>query len=149
MSNMKWNTVRGTFSDLRWEGSLDFSHPEGADFTASVASASVKTGIGKRDRHLAEPEFFDAENHPRITLRSSDLMHAAAEGIYLFSGTIEIKGKSQPLTCRIQVSNLDENPVAQTEFTLRREDFDLGPNHGSFIIGEEVRVRVKIVLQPE
>lgn len=149
VSNLKWNTVRGTFSDIRWEGRLDIAQPEQSDFAVSVAAASVSTGIGKRDRHLAEPEFFDAENHPRITVRSSDLMHAAAEGIYLLSGTVEIKGITKPLECRVRVKNSGRGFTAESEFTLRREDFDLGADHGTFVIGEDITVEVKIVMRAE
>lgn len=149
VSNLKWNTVRGTFSDIEWQGRIDIAQPEQSDFEVSVASASVRTGIGKRDRHLAEPEFFDAEKYPRITVRSSDLMHAAVEGVYLFTGTLEIKGIVRPLECRVRVNEAAPGFTAAANFTLLREDFDLGSNHSTFIIGEEVAVEAKIVMRPE
>lgn len=145
VSNLSVNTVRGTLGDFRGEGQLNLAQPEQSNFEVSVGAATVKTGIGRRDRHLLTDEFFNVEAFPRITVTSGDVMHAAAEGSYHFSGELTIKDISQPISCTFTLKEEGGHSVLEGSFTVARADFELGPSFGTFVIGEEVEVHVKLV----
>ncbi|MCA1752546.1 MAG: YceI family protein [Cryomorphaceae bacterium] len=145
VSNLKVNTVRGSFSGLRGEGSFDPGRPEKSNFEVSVGASTVETGIGKRDRHLQEEEFFNSEAFPRIAVKSRDVTRSAVEGRYQFKGELTIKDISKPIECAFSLKNEGNLIVLEAGFTILRSDFNLGESYGSFVIGEEVDVQVKLI----
>ena len=59
--------VKGSFREIAGTGTVS---PDGqVSGTITVAAASVDTKNAKRDAHLRSAEFFDADAHPRITVR--------------------------------------------------------------------------------
>ena len=61
-------TVKGQFTEF--EGTLEVS-PENAVAYGTVQTASVNTREPQRDEHLRSADFFDAEQNPEISFRSS------------------------------------------------------------------------------
>src|SRR4051812_41759477 len=59
-------TFRGHFSQVSAELS-------DGTLTGSVDVASVEVPVAQLKGHLQSPDFFDAEAHPQITFRASDL----------------------------------------------------------------------------
>lgn len=145
LSNLKWNTVNGSIGGLRAEGHFDPGKPGSSDFEVSAAVSTIETGIGKRDRHLQEEEFFHSEVYPRIIVKSEEVMHAAAESRYQFNGTLTIKDITKPLACAFFLKKEGSRVVLEGDFTVNRTDFELGSSYGSFVIGEEIEVHVKLV----
>ena len=94
-------TVTGHFDD--YEGRLELSANPAVELT--IAAASVRSGIGKRDRHLRSAAFFDAENHPRVRFIS--------DSVDLHDDTLEVRGRlsarghSIPLALEAQVRRID------------------------------------------
>lgn len=72
------STVRGIFN----EADAVITFPEdklaGMQVEATIQTASVYTDDAERDGHLRSADFFDAENHPVISFKSTEV--AAAEG---------------------------------------------------------------------
>jgi polyisoprenoid-binding protein YceI len=83
------NAFRGSFTDF--SAALDGSSLEGS---AKVASVDVKDE--QLNGHLQTPDFFDAERHPEISFKATDLRRLEdnrVEG----SGELTIKGVTQPI----------------------------------------------------
>jgi polyisoprenoid-binding protein YceI len=58
---MVMTTVRGRFKEVEATLTGDRDHPGEAGVEATVAVASIDTGMADRDAHLRGPDFFDAE----------------------------------------------------------------------------------------
>ena len=90
---------RGSLSDvaatLRGDGDGDALALEGS---ARVDSISVVEPAAMRASVLG-PEFFDAEQHPEMTFRSTDV-RLAADGHAEVDGELTIKGVTRPITAR-------------------------------------------------
>src|SRR5947199_8650194 len=64
-------TVRGGFKVYSGEVFLDEEQPENSWAKVEIDVESVDTGNADRDAHLKTPEFFDLDNHPKISFVST------------------------------------------------------------------------------
>lgn len=149
VSNMRFNTVRGSISGFEGELRFDPKRPEEAHFDVSVDVSTLKSGIGKRDRHLMEEEFFHREKYPRIRMLSDMIELGAAEGRYVFHGKLIIKDKEQELIFSFDANQKADKTELSGRFSVQRLDFDLGRDHSSFTIGEEVEVILRVMVSAE
>ena len=100
--------VRGSFADV--EGTVTIAdNPEETTVEAAVKTASIDTRNADRDAHLRSPDFFDVENHPEITFRSSGVRRV--EGTrYALDGDLTIKGVTRPVTLDVEFEGLTGDP---------------------------------------
>jgi len=59
--------VRGLFKDVHGSLYFDWDQPLTGSFTGEIDATKIWTGEASRDAHLRSADFFDVENHPRIT----------------------------------------------------------------------------------
>ena len=59
--------VRGLFKDIHGRLELDWDRCLDATFEGEIDAAGLWTGEPQRDEHLRGADFFDVENHPKIT----------------------------------------------------------------------------------
>jgi polyisoprenoid-binding protein YceI len=57
-------TVDGSFKGLAASIKFDENDLANSSIYASVKTATINTGIDKRDEHLRKDEYFDVANHP-------------------------------------------------------------------------------------
>jgi polyisoprenoid-binding protein YceI len=102
--------VNGRFTDVTGEGNV------AADGAVSgrlrIGVASVKTGIGKRDKHLQSADFFDIENFPEITVEVSGV---GADGN--LNTTLSARGATLPIPLTATVTPLGDGSVQVTART--------------------------------
>ena len=73
VKHMMMTTVRGRFKEVHATLTGNEDHPEGCCLEVQIETASIDTGSPERDAHLRSADFFDAEQHPRITFKSTRL----------------------------------------------------------------------------
>jgi polyisoprenoid-binding protein YceI len=84
------NMFRGSFREF--SATLSGDSLEGS---ARVASVDVKDE--QLNGHLQTPDFFDAERHPEISFRATELVRHADDSV-TGRGELTIKGVTQPIT---------------------------------------------------
>lgn len=99
-------TVTGAFTEVSGEGVA------ADDVTGRVVvkAASVQTGIGRRDKHLRSPDFFDVERHPDIVVTVHGA-ESAVEHTAVLHATLAIRGTARPLELPVDVQVLDHDGV--------------------------------------
>ncbi|PPK64049.1 YceI family protein [Actinokineospora auranticolor] len=126
--------------------------PLGSTFHAEIDTASFDTGLESFNRHLLGGEFFDVENHPTATLRSTGLREHGEH--YLLDADLTLRGVTKAITLDLELLGfgvgLDGTPKAafSASTTISRADFGIVFQsklaNGNLAVGDEVRVLVEI-----
>jgi polyisoprenoid-binding protein YceI len=118
--------VKGRFGDVTGDGQIT---GKGAVFgRLDIRVASLRTGIGKRDKHLLSADFFDAERFGEISVVVTAVEPTSGNAADL-RATFSIKGVTAPVPLPARIIPLDDGSVrvsAKTE--VDRAQFDLGWN---------------------
>jgi polyisoprenoid-binding protein YceI len=82
--------VRGQFN--RISGSLHFdpATPALGTVTVEIESASISTGVPKRDEHLRGPDFLEVDKYPLIRFKSTGIEPVSLNG-FILTGDLTIR----------------------------------------------------------
>ena len=141
--------VRGSFTDVA--GTVVVAENV-ADSTAEVTikTASVQSGTADRDAHLRSGDFFDVEQFPEMTFRSTSF-----DGETL-TGDLTIKGVTKPVTLDVEFGGVATDPwgneKAAFEATgeIDRTDWGLTWNanleKGGVLVSEKIKLALDVQL---
>ncbi|MEU3922775.1 YceI family protein [Streptomyces sp. NPDC029004] len=101
--------VRGSFGDFSGSLHLNGTDPHHSTAEIDVKIASIDTGIDDRDGHLRSGDFFEAEQYPLMTFRST---HAEQLGgdTYRITGDLTIKDVTRPLAIDLEFNGSATDP---------------------------------------
>jgi polyisoprenoid-binding protein YceI len=144
--------VRGRFTDF--EGTIQFNEtqPELSSVTFSIKTSSIDTNEADRDKHLRSADFFDADNHPVITFKSTRVKGGGTK--FEVTGNLSIRGTSKEITLPVTHLGMAKDPWGnqrigfESELTINRKDFGLNWNAaletGGFLVGDEVKINLSV-----
>jgi polyisoprenoid-binding protein YceI len=93
--HMAFTKVRGQFSEAH--GTVVLAEdPLESTVDVTIKTASVSTGSTDRDQHLRSADFFDVENHPDMTFRSTSIRHLDGPEFQV-TGDLTIRGVAKPV----------------------------------------------------
>ena len=81
--------VSGSFNEFDGKITADFENLDNSSVEFVIKTASIDTANEKRDGHLRSPDFFDAENHPEITFKSSKITRKDKDSFEVLMSEIE------------------------------------------------------------
>lgn len=112
-------------------------------------ASSISTGSTDRDGHLKSGDFFDVENHPKITFTSTSFDPNGK-----LVGDLTIRGVSKPVTLDVDFGGTAKDPWGNTKLGLsltgkiNRKDWGLNWNSaletGGVLVGEEVKFDIEL-----
>lgn len=145
------STVTGHFKtfDATIETNKDDFSDANIKFEADVNSISTKND--QRDAHLKSADFFDAENHPKMTFVSKSIKKISDHEMQV-TGDLSIRGRSKEITLDViyngTVAGFGNTQVAGFEVRgkLNRFDFGLQWNAltevGGVVVSNEVKIEI-------
>src|ERR1700759_1836388 len=143
-------TVRGRFG--AFEGKIDATG-DSPVLKGTVDVATIDTGDANRDGHLKGPEFFDADQQPKISF-NSPAAEVGAAGEIPPKGEITIKGIRKPIELTGEIAENGQDPWGNERIglerssTIDRRDFDLKWNqtlpNGNLLVANEVKLLVSV-----
>jgi polyisoprenoid-binding protein YceI len=151
--HMMISTVRGKFTKVEADVSLDPAKLEQATVTARIDAASIDTREEKRDGHLRSPDFFDVANHPTLTFTSTKVTRSGDD--IEVTGNLKIKDQEHPITLKGEVTGPSKDPWGNMRVgfslsgELDREKFGLTWNQALEAGGVLVAKKVKIELEAQ
>ena len=144
--------VRGRFTDFTGELTIGEA-PEDSSVAVTIDAASVDSGEPRRDEHLRSADFFDVENHPTISFRSTGV-EAGRGGLWKVTGDLTVKDVTRPVVLEVEFDGAQTSPwgdlrvgfSAATE--LDREAWGLTWNQaletGGVVVGKKVRIELNV-----
>ena len=148
-------TVRGHFADVDGTVHENPADQSRSSIEVSLKVASVDTGVEQRDTHLRSADFFDAEQFPSITFRSTNIA-AAGEDKLKVTGDLTIKGVTKPVVLDVTEEGRGGDPWGgqragfSATSKIDRRDFGLTWNQaleaGGVAVGHEVKINLDIQL---
>ena len=143
--------VRGYFREFSGE---IVTGPQFTDSTvaATVDASSVDTGNEQRDGHIRTADFFEVENHPTWSFRSTALRPDGDD--HALDGELTIKGVTRPVTFSLEVNGFGPDAYGGTRAgfsattTINRSDFGVDIamplDGGGVVVSEKVQVALEI-----
>lgn len=144
------STVTGSFRSF--EGSIETTSEDfsGAEISFSLDVSSIDTTQEARDGHLKSAEFFDAEQFPKISFKSTSFTKNGDD--YKLAGDLTIKGITKPVTLDAEFGgtavDFYGNTKAGFEVTgkINRKEFGLTwdgvTEAGSIVVGEDIKLTI-------
>jgi polyisoprenoid-binding protein YceI len=88
--------VHGLFKDIHGKLKLDLEQPLAASFSGEIDATKLWTGEPDRDAHLRGEDFFDVENHPKITF-AGRLTERTGDINFKGEADLTIRGVTRPV----------------------------------------------------
>lgn len=153
VKHMMFTNVSGKFGTYDATITTDGDNFENAAIEFSGDIASIDTANTDRDNHLKSGDFFDAENHPKLTFKASSFKKINDEK-YEIAGDLNIRGVAKTVTFPVEYSGIMTDPWGNTkvglsiEGKINRKDWGLNWNSaletGGVLVGEEVKLNIEL-----
>jgi len=151
--HMMFAKVRGRFGAFRGTIALDPEKLDRSSVEVEIDAASIDTGTPDRDNHLRSADFFDAEQFPKLTFKSTRIEHQGGDR-YAVHGTLAIRGVERDITLDAEYGGLAKDPWGNERalFTatgsLDRREYGLKWNQaleaGGVLVGERVELELEV-----
>jgi polyisoprenoid-binding protein YceI len=144
--------VSGEFTEFDGTIVADFQNLDASSVEFTIKTASIDTDNEKRDGHLRSADFFDAENYPEITFKSSKITKKD-DDTYVVAGILNMRGVAHPVI--LNVDYLGEMQAMggtragyEVSTTINRQDFGVSWNRtldqGGVLLGDDVEVTINL-----
>ncbi len=118
--------VKLRFTEFSGDGQI--TAPQTVSGHLDIKTASVRTGIGKRDEHMRSADYFEAEKFPDINVVVTGAEAIDAETIDL-RADLTIKGMTKPVELKTKVTPVGDGGMRlTTQATVNRHDFGVDGN---------------------
>ncbi|MGH9805575.1 MAG: YceI family protein [Candidatus Acidiferrales bacterium] len=149
--------VRGHFKNVRGWLEFDPRDPVRSALEVTLDVAGLWTGEPDRDAHLRSADFLDAENHPTIAFRGSQV-ELIGDNEYCVTGELTLRGVTRPVRLDVHYlgqwqtpwweGNVDKGTRTRAGFLatarIDRHDFGVSWNPplegGGLVVGKEVYI---------
>ena len=113
---------------------------QGFEFT--IDAKSIDTNCEDRDEHLLGPDFFDVQQFPEITLKTTNIKQVEDE--FEVTADLTILSQTRSIVLPIRLVGAGKGPFGKeragffTKFTIKRSDFGMDKMQGG--VGDNVSI---------
>ena len=146
INHLGFSTMSGMFTGSK--GSFEMDQAKGTgSVSVTIDAASIFTGFKKRDEHLRSPDFFNVNEFPEITFKSTSVKFKGKTDATV-KGDLTIMGVTKGAT--LMVNNIacgknpfNKKPTCGFNATTKVKRSDFGMKYGLPAIGDEVSIRLE------
>jgi len=149
--HMMVSKVRGQFTNFE-ATIVTAENPLQSSVTASIALDSIDTKNAQRDAHVRSADFFDVENHPTMTYRSTSLRPDGDH--FILDGELTLKGVTKNVPLKLELNGFTADPyggqrvgfsatgdISRSDFGV---DIQLPMDGGGVVVGDKVSIALEI-----
>jgi polyisoprenoid-binding protein YceI len=111
--------------------------------SGSLKVNTINTGNKKRDKHLLEEDYFDANTYPEINIEATNFKKTS-EANYKVTVRLTIKKTTKTFQIPMLIANDNRSLILKTYFEIDRRDYDVGGR--SFVLSDTVKINVNYTL---
>ena len=147
------STVKGRFGVVRGSVRTDDADPARGQAEIEIDVDSIDTRETQRDAHLRSADFFDAEQFPKISFRSTRVSDAAGDRFTLI-GDLTIHGVTREVALDVTSEGRGKDPWGgeragfSATTKVKRSEFGLTWNQaletGGFVVGDDIKISLDI-----
>lgn len=143
--------VRGKFNEFEAKvvANEDFSE---VAVEATAQAASFDSGDANRDGHVKSADFFDVENFPVLTFKSTNLVKKGSE--FELEGDLTIKDVTRKVVFDVEFNGVATDPFGnlraglEAKTVINRKDFGLTWNAvletGGLLVSDKVAINLEL-----
>jgi polyisoprenoid-binding protein YceI len=151
--HMMVSNVKGTFGTFSGVAEVDEKDVTKSKITVTIDTASINTGVPKRDEHLRSADFIDTAKYPTMTFVSKRVEKSGNDRLKVY-GDLTLRGITKPVVLDVEgPTKVYKDPQgklrrgASATAKINRKDFGLTWNKvieaGGVLVGEEVNISLE------
>lgn len=151
--HMMISTVRGDFAVLNGSLAFDPANPAASSVEATIDVASIDTRVEDRNNHLRSADFFDVENYPTMTFKSTKV-EVTGDNTGVVTGELTIRDVTKEVSFTVDYFGEIASPFGDQRVgfsgtaTINREDWGLTWNQsletGGVLVSKDVKITVEL-----
>ena len=152
--HMMVSNVKGDFGSFSGVVDIDNNNLSKSKVSVTIDTASINTGVAKRDEHLKSPDFFDVAKYPAMTFVSRKVAAAGKDRLKV-TGLLTLHGVSREVVLDVEgPSGASKDPWgnlrrgASASTRISRKDFGLVWNKaletGGVAVADEVFINLEV-----
>ncbi len=144
--------VTGRFDAVSGTIDVDPANPENSTVEVKIETKSVNTANEKRDTHLRNADFFDAEKFPEMTFKSKKVVKTGEDTADVI-GDFSLHGVTKEVTLKVKFLGKGKGMTGglqtgwEAKTAIKRSDYGLTWNklvEGVSAVGDEVLIDLQI-----
>lgn len=140
--------VEGRFGKFNAQIALDPKRPQTGKVSFQIDTGSARFGSPETDAEVPKAAWLNVAKFPQATFQS-EAIRALGGGKFEVQGQLAIKGRSQPVTVPVHLTQAGETSTASGSFTIQRLAFAIGEGEwaDTSMVADPVQVRFKLLLK--
>jgi len=129
----------GVFTSFSGTIVFDQKDLKNSKFDVTIPVKSIDTDSGLKNSHAKGEKWFDEEQYPNITYKSTKVDKTATG--FVVRGNLTIKGKTMPVTIPFKFTNEGNKGKFEGNFQVNRMDYKIG-KEGS--VEDIIKIKVSV-----
>lgn len=149
--HMMVSKVRGTFGSFTGTV-VTGDDPAASSVTAEIDLRSISTNNEQRDAHIRTADFFDVDNTPTMTYRSTAVRRAGSD--WIVDGELTLRGITKQVPLKLELNGFGPDAYGgyragfSATAEINRKDFGVSWNatieSGGVVVSDKVTIQLEI-----
>jgi polyisoprenoid-binding protein YceI len=148
LKNFLFFIVKGRLTEFAGTIVLNEADITRSSVEVAIKTASISSGIKRRDAHLRSADFLEADRYPNISFHSTKIEPGRDRNTLRLTGSLTIKGKNREVILDVDELDHSRSPDGEevryysANSELDRCEFEIG--YGRGLIGRSLKVAINV-----